>query len=360
MIKETIHVFIMARGQGTRLKPLTDGICKSCVSFGGRHKIIDFVLSNLAAAGIEKITVLGPSDDPHLMSHLQTHWPNVILEPSCRHEPLVGNAASIRKALESNMDNNATHIGIFPSDQVILFDQRTVLMQHIKTRAKSSILTQWRDAETVSNFGVVRTRGSSIIDFIEKPLDIPKNYIENNQCKINMGIYWFERSYLYRTLLNDKDNPKSFNDFGHNIIPMLIKEATTKCINIDSTHPWEDVGTIERYWDAHWKYLGDIENWNIKVTSPMSDVDYRYSNSPIPDSTTIEQCIIFDSVTIGECCHLSNVIIDSNCTLEDHLTISLGTTIIGNVYRTPKCIIIPKNSMVQYDSKQKVITVVSR
>ena len=65
MIKETIHVFIMARGQGTRLKPLTDGICKSCVSFGGRHKIIDFVLSNLIqAAGIENITVLGPSDAP--------------------------------------------------------------------------------------------------------------------------------------------------------------------------------------------------------------------------------------------------------------------------------------------------------
>ena len=76
MIKETIHVFIMARGKGTRL-PLTDGSCKSSVSFGGRHKIIDFVLSNLTTAGIENITVLGPADAPNLSHHLKIHWPNV-------------------------------------------------------------------------------------------------------------------------------------------------------------------------------------------------------------------------------------------------------------------------------------------
>ena len=129
MIKETIHVFIMARGQGTRLKPLTDGVCKSSVYFGGRHKIIDFVLSNLTAAGIDKITVLGPSEAPNLSRHLKAHWPNVILEKSSRHEPLIGNAASIRRALESNMDNDATHIGIFPErSRYILFDQRTALL----------------------------------------------------------------------------------------------------------------------------------------------------------------------------------------------------------------------------------------
>ena len=42
-----------------------------------------------------------------------------MLEQSCQHEPLIGNAASVRKALESNIDNHATHIGIFPSDQIL-------------------------------------------------------------------------------------------------------------------------------------------------------------------------------------------------------------------------------------------------
>ena len=212
----------------------------------------------------------------------------------------------------------------------------------------------------VSNFGVLRTAGHSIVEFLEKPSFVPSTYINNNQCRINMGIYWFDRSHLYQTLLNDARNGSSSNDFGHNIIPMLIKEPTTKSINIDSAQPWEDVGTIQRYWNAHWKYQLDIPNWNIKVTSPMSIVHNNYTNSPIPDSTIIEQCIIFDSVIIGEHCHLSKVIIDSGCIIDDHITISLDTPIVGNVYKTPECIIIPKKSLIQYNEPQKVITVVSQ
>lgn len=360
MIKETTHVFIMARGQGTRLQPLTDGVCKSSVPFGGKHKIIDFILSNLAAAEITNITILGPSEAPTLSKHLEKYWPEVVLEKSSLHEPLIGNAASVRMALEANMDKNATHIGIFPSDQILLFDQREVLLHHIQTKSKASILTQLRDPSTVSNFGVLHVEGESIVDFLEKPSVLPKQYINNHQCRINMGIYWFDRKTLYRTLLKDAKNTSSSNDFGHNVLPLLIKESSTKMIDIDPNYPWEDVGTIERYWNAHWKYKGDIHNWNIKVTSPVSIVSNGYSVSPIPDSTTIFQCIILDSVIIGEHCDLKHLIIDSGCILENDLMISLDTPISGTVYRTPECIIIPKRSLVRYNKEKQIITVAPR
>ena len=357
MIQENTHVFIMARGQGTRLHPLTDGVCKSSVPFGGRHKIIDFILSNLASAGITNITVLGPSEAPTLSNHLEQYWPDVILDKSTLHEPLMGNAASVRKALEANMDKQATHIGIFPSDQILLFDQYSVLLHHIKTKSKASILTQWRDPSTASNFGVLHVEGQSIVDFLEKPSKLPKKYIKNNRCRINMGIYWFDRDKLYRTLLKDANNPSSSNDFGHNVLPLLIKEPSTQIIDIDPSRPWEDVGTIERYWIAHWKYKGDIHNWNIKATFPLSIVSNGYSTSPIPTSTTIDQCIILDSVIIGEHCYLKDLIIDAGCILDNHLTISLDTPISGTVYKTPKCIIIPKKSLVRYNKEQQIITV---
>ena len=47
MTNETTHVFIMARGQGTRLHPLTDGTYKPSVCFAGQYRIIDFVLGIL-------------------------------------------------------------------------------------------------------------------------------------------------------------------------------------------------------------------------------------------------------------------------------------------------------------------------
>ena len=78
-----------------------------------------------------------------------------------------------------------------------------------------------------------------------------------------MGIYWFKREHLYRTLLKDSKNPSSSNDFGHNIIPLLIKESTTHSIDIEFNYPWEDVGTIERYWDTHWKYQSSIPKTGI-------------------------------------------------------------------------------------------------
>ena len=95
MTNETTHVFIMARGKGTRLHPLTDDTCKPTVSFGGQYRIIDFVLSNLIQSAIDNITVLLPADSTSLSSHLQEHWSNVQMNSSATNGPLLGNATSI-------------------------------------------------------------------------------------------------------------------------------------------------------------------------------------------------------------------------------------------------------------------------
>ena len=62
-----------------------------------------------------------------------------ILEKSKQHEELIGNAAFCTKSLESNMDNHATHIGIFPSDQIFFFDQRSIVARtHPKLKSQYS------------------------------------------------------------------------------------------------------------------------------------------------------------------------------------------------------------------------------
>ena len=281
----------------------------------------------------------------------------MVLEKADQHQPLIGNAASIKEALEANLDNHSKHIGIFPSDQILLFDQHSVLQHHLKTKAQASILTQWRNADEVSNFGVLKALGTSIVEFIEKPTSVPEAYIENNKCRINMGIYWFDRTTLYEALLKDANNTNSSNDFGHNVLPLLIKETTMNIIDVDPNYPWEDVGTLEQYWNAHWKYRGDFQQWNIKVTGPNTPQSSSYTTSPVPKSTTVEKCIIFDSVTIGEHCNLSHLIIDSNCILEDHISISLETPITGTVYKTNECIIIPKGSLIRYSEAQQLVIV---
>ena len=43
-----ILAFVLAGGKGTRLYPLTKERAKPAVPFGGRYRIVDFVLSNLS------------------------------------------------------------------------------------------------------------------------------------------------------------------------------------------------------------------------------------------------------------------------------------------------------------------------
>ena len=49
---------IMAGGRGERLKALTDHRCKPATPFGGKCRIIDFVLSNCVNSGIRQICLL--------------------------------------------------------------------------------------------------------------------------------------------------------------------------------------------------------------------------------------------------------------------------------------------------------------
>lgn len=53
-----VIAFVLAGGFGHRLFPLTKDCAKPAISFGGKYRIIDFVLSNLINSGIYSVYVL--------------------------------------------------------------------------------------------------------------------------------------------------------------------------------------------------------------------------------------------------------------------------------------------------------------
>ena len=50
-----VLAFVLAGGKGTRLYPLTKERAKPAVSFGGRYRIVDFVLATQNLADIKMI-----------------------------------------------------------------------------------------------------------------------------------------------------------------------------------------------------------------------------------------------------------------------------------------------------------------
>src|ERR1051325_7852999 len=65
---------VMAGGRGNRLYPLTRDRPKPAVPFGGKFRIIDFVLSNFVNSGIYAIYVLTQFKAQSLVEHLQEGW----------------------------------------------------------------------------------------------------------------------------------------------------------------------------------------------------------------------------------------------------------------------------------------------
>ena len=65
---------VMAGGLGSRLHPLTRDRAKPAVPFGGKYRIIDFVLSNLVNSRIYAIYVLVQWRSQSLIEHLKDGW----------------------------------------------------------------------------------------------------------------------------------------------------------------------------------------------------------------------------------------------------------------------------------------------
>ena len=65
---------IMAGGRGERLKALTEHRCKPATPFGGKFRIIDFVLSNCVNSGIRQISILTQYKAQSLIQHVERGW----------------------------------------------------------------------------------------------------------------------------------------------------------------------------------------------------------------------------------------------------------------------------------------------
>ena len=73
-MRTSVLAMILAGGEGTRLAPLTDQRAKPAVPFGGKYRIIDFVLSNFVNSGIDSIFVLTQFKSQSLMEHIINGW----------------------------------------------------------------------------------------------------------------------------------------------------------------------------------------------------------------------------------------------------------------------------------------------
>jgi ADP-glucose pyrophosphorylase len=71
---EECAALILAGGRGSRLRELTNWRAKPSLPFGGKFRIIDFVLSNCVNSGIRRIGICTQYKAQSLIRHVQRGW----------------------------------------------------------------------------------------------------------------------------------------------------------------------------------------------------------------------------------------------------------------------------------------------
>ena len=268
--KKRCIAMLLAGGQGSRLKVLTEKTAKPAVPFGGKYRIIDFPLSNCVNSGIDTVGILTQYQPLELNEYIgngqpwglnKTHSCAQVLPPYERHDKKSGWYKGTANAIYQNIDFierfHPDFVVILSGDHIYKMDYAAMVAYHEENGASCTIAVRDVPLSEASRFGILNTNpDNSIYEFEEKPKK-PKS------TNASMGIYVFNWDVLREALIADEEDESSSNDFGKNIIPGLLK-AGHKMMAYNFDGYWKDVGTIDSLWEANMELLGKNPEFNIR------------------------------------------------------------------------------------------------
>lgn len=352
--KKRCVAMLLAGGQGSRLKVLTENTAKPAVPFGGKYRIIDFPLSNCVNSNIDTVGILTQYQPLELNEYIgngqpwrlnSSHGGVQVLPPyagSKGAEWYKGTANAIYQNIPFISRYNPSHVLILSGDHIYKMDYAKMLREHEKNEADCTIAVRTVPMEEASRFGIMNTKADgTIYEFEEKPKNPKSN-------KASMGIYIFRWEVLKSFLEADEADPNSENDFGKNIIPALLN-AGHKMMAYDFEGYWKDVGTISSLWEANMETLGkdpafDLtgkDGIKIYARSAAQPSTYMSATAVVKDSFVAEGCEVSGRVehsvvsvgcTIGEGASISDSVIMPNVVVENgavirHAIIGEGVTV---------------------------------
>ncbi len=390
--KQTLAL-VLAGGRGSRLHHLTDFRAKPAVYFGGKHRIIDFALSNCVNSGITRIGVVTQYKSHSLLRHLQAGWSflrgqfNEFIDLLPAQQRIdeehwyQGTADAVYQNIDIIKNHHPKYILILAGDHIYKMDYAKLVMDHISHHAPLTVACIPIDRSQASAYGVMKVDETNLItDFVEKPQDPPSMPNDPNKSLASMGIYVFDAEYLYQILKEDAENKDSHRDFGMDIIPRLVQERkayahdfSISCIrnigNPDICY-WRDVGTIDAYWEANMD-IASIQpqldvydtNWPIwthQVQMPPAKyvLDINGTSSIVRNSVCSAGCIIsgssicesvlFSGSRLHSNCFLTEAVVLPNCVI--HRGCRLTKVIIDRGCEIPRGLIVGENA--ELDAKR--------
>lgn len=367
---------VMAGGKGERLFPLTSDRAKPAVPFGGKYRIIDFVLSNFVNSGIRRIYVLTQFKSQSLIDHLETGWrlSDFLQDRFVKAVPAQmrtgngwysGTADAVFQNVHLIEREKPDLVAVFGADHIYRMNIGQMIAEH---RAKGADVTvaalPVRAEEAASRFGVIEVdRDWRIVGFAEKPRNPKPIPGEPDHALGSMGNYLFNSKVLCEALNRGWGQTATGYDFGGDVLPALLDKAKVCAYDFrknripvssrgEEPSYWRDVGTLSAYYEANMDLRSVAPAFNLyNPRWPIRTVAYdtppakfvfdengrrgESVNSIVGEGTIISGSLVRGSV-IGR-----NVRINSYCLIED--SILMDHVEIGRGCRIRRAIIDKHN-----------------
>ena len=351
-----VLAMIMAGGKAERLQPLTRERSKPAVPFGGRHRLIDFVLSNFMNSELPSIYVLVQYKSQSLIEHLRVAWRTsglmpdffvTVVPPQMRFGAAWyrGTADAVLQNLNLVDDFSADVVAIFGSDHIYRIDVNQMLAFHGESGAEVTIAARPVPVEDASPFGVLSVdRAGRVVAFAEKPPAPAPMPDDPGHALVSMGNYLFSRQALVDALVADARRSTD-HDFGRSIIPELVPGGRVFAYDfqrneVPGVKPyeeagyWRDVGTIDAYWEAHMDLLGesprfDLDNryWPIRSEHhpgpPARFIGAELDNCQVGEASLIKRATIRNSI-LGRSVWVNEGAVIEDSIVMDHTTVGKG------------------------------------
>ena len=353
-MKQEMLAMILAGGQGSRLGVFTKRIAKPAVSFGGKYRIIDFVLSNCSNSGIDTVGVLTQYRPRVLNSHIGmgSHWDldringGVYILPPYMSEKeghwYNGTANAIYKNINFIDDYDPEYVLILSGDHIYKMDYSEMLSFHKEKNAEVTIAVIEVPWDEANRFGIMNTEeDKKIYEFEEKPQE-PKSNLAS------MGVYIFNWKTLKSYFLRGEKTNECFDDFGHDVIPAMLKDGIPMYAYPFKGY-WRDVGTIESLWEANMDLIKnpdavDLSDSNWRIYTNTMDLPPQYigkkanvKESLIADGCsvlgTVENTVLSHKVDVGEGSVITNSVIMPNVTIGKNVVIEKAMIAEGAVIK---------------------------
>jgi glucose-1-phosphate adenylyltransferase len=370
---------VMAGGRGERLKALTQHRCKPATPFGGKFRIIDFVLSNCVNSGIRQIAVLTQYKAQSLIQHIQRGWSYLRGEMGEFVELIPaqqqigghwyrGTADSVFQNLDYIRSHRPTHVLILAGDHIYKMDYGPMIAYHEQCEADITVGVVDVPIERAREFGIMTTDETNrVVKFSEKPASPDPIVGNENLARASMGIYVIAIDRLVKLLTDDAANGNSSHDFGKNIIPHAIATMRVFAYPFQDVETraqayWRDVGNLDALYEANMElvalnpelniYDDQWPIWTYQAQQPPAkfvlDEDGRRgmavnsmvtggciisgayvtqsllsTDARIEEFSRLESSVLLPSVTVGRRCMIRRAIIDEGCVIPDGMSIGV-------------------------------------